>query len=126
VTRWLPSLGNRRVWMLSALAMAAGVAAPIVLPGLAGIGACAVLVGGTFVVITLVGMQEARLVAREHGAALMAAMTAAFAAGQIVGPLVVSAFVHVRGGFSAALALASAVLVASAFALRAKERPCPT
>ncbi|HUQ76422.1 MAG TPA: YbfB/YjiJ family MFS transporter [Burkholderiales bacterium] len=126
VTRWLPSLGNRRVWMLSALAMAIGVAAPILLAGLAGIALCAVLVGGTFVVITLVGMQEARLVALEHGPTLMAAMTAAFAAGQIAGPLVVSAFIHMHGGFSAALALASTVLVASAFALRAKERPCPT
>jgi MFS family permease len=117
--------GNRRVWTIAALAMAAGVAAPLVAPGAAGILASALLVGGTFVVITMVGMQEAREVAGANAASLIAAMTAAFAAGQVAGPLVVSYLVQ-RSGFGTALALASAVLVLSAIALGSKEKSCPT
>jgi hypothetical protein len=68
-------------------------------------------------------MQEARQVG---GPALMAAMTAAFATGQIAGPLAVSALVHMRGGMSAALSIAAVSLILSALALGWKERPCPT
>ncbi len=71
----------------------------------------------------MAGMQEAR---RIGGAALMAALTAAFATGQIAGPLAVSVLAHTRGGIAAALVIAVAVLVASAVALRRKEEPCPT
>ena len=116
-------LGNRSGWILAALAMALGVAAPIFMPGVAGILAAAVLVGGSFMVITMAGMREARQVG---GPALMAAMTAAFAVGQIAGPLVVSYFAHTRGGINAALAIAAVLLVVSAVALRRKEEPCPT
>jgi hypothetical protein len=56
----------------------------------------------------------------------MAAMTAAFATGQIAGPLAVSALVHMRGGMSAALSIAAVSLILSALALGWKERPCPT
>ena len=114
---------NRRVWAVAALLMAAGVAAPMVVPGLAGIVGSALLVGGTFMVITMAGMQEARHVG---GAALMAAMTAAFAGGQIAGPLAVSALAHAKGGMTAALSSAAALLVLSALALVRKEKPCPT
>jgi hypothetical protein len=116
-------LGNRRGWIIAALAMAVGVAAPIFMPGLGGILAAALLVGGSFMVITMAGMQEARQVG---GPALMAAMTAAFAVGQIAGPLAVSAFAHTRGGINAALAIAAVLLVLSAIALRRREEACPT
>src|SRR5690242_9019004 len=105
---------NRRLWAIAALVMAAGVAAPIVIAGIAGVTASALLVGATFMVITMVGMQEAR---RVGGPALMAAMTAAFATGQISGPLAVSALAPVRWGMVAALSIAGASLVLSAVAL---------
>ncbi|MFN2646881.1 MAG: YbfB/YjiJ family MFS transporter [Burkholderiales bacterium] len=120
------SLGNRRLWALSALVMAIGVAAPLLVPGAAGVLTSAVLVGATFMVITMAGMQEARAVAGVAAAPLMAAMTAAFAAGQIAGPLVVSALANLRGGIAFALAAASAFLLVSAIALVLKEKPCPT
>ena len=57
----------------------------------------------------------------------MAAMTAAFATGQIAGPLAVSAAAHLRGGMIATLSIAAAALVLSALALGWKERKtCPT
>jgi predicted MFS family arabinose efflux permease len=108
---------NRVVWAASHLVMAAGVVFPLVLPGLAGIIVAALCVGGTFVVITQVGLQEARAVAGEGARALIAAMTSAFALGQIVGPVAVGALVRASGGFSAALVLAAVLLVVSALAL---------
>src|SRR5882724_955858 len=123
-TLFAPRADNRRVWATAALVMAAGVAAPMFISGIAGVLCAALLVGATFMVITMAGMQEAR---RVGGPALMAAMTAAFATGQIAGPLAVSAAAHLRGGMVAALSIAAASLVVSALALGRKERkPCPT
>ena len=55
-------------------------------PGLAGLLVAAVCVGGTFMVATMAGMQEARRRAGAAAPRLMAAMTAAFALGQLAGP----------------------------------------
>ena len=110
----LRTLTSCTIWLLSALVMAAGVVMPLLQPGLWGILASALLVGSTFVVITMVGVQEARVVAGKSAGTLVAAMTAAFAAGQVLGPLLVSAL---AGGFDKALLLAAGLLVASAVAL---------
>jgi hypothetical protein len=110
-------LSGRRLWMASACIMALGVASPLVIDGLGGILACALLVGGTFVVATLAGVRVAREVAGGAAHVLLAAMTAAFAATQVLGPLVVSFLARQSGGINAALLLAFAVLAASAAAL---------
>ena len=97
--------------------MAAGVLVPLATKGLGGIIASALLVGGTFMVVTMVGMQEARRVAGPRARELIAAMTSSFAVGQIAGPLLVS-YLAVRGdGYSVALIAAGAALIASAIAL---------
>ena len=110
--------GTRAAWIASHLVMALGVAAPVFWPGAPGIVLAALCVGGTFVVITMVGLQEARVIVGKEGnanpAPLMAAMTAAFAAGQIAGPLSVSLLVGAGSGFSAALLIACASLIAGA------------
>ncbi len=115
-------VGNRRLWILGHLVMAVGVALPVVAPGIAGILCAALLVGGTFMVITMAGMQEARHVAGARARPLMAAMTAAFAVGQIAGPVGVSFSAGADGGFAAALLAASLVLAASAYALSSPRR----
>jgi predicted MFS family arabinose efflux permease len=107
-------LGERRVWIGGHVVMAAGVAAPLVLPGMAGIAACALCVGATFMVITMAGLQEGR---RQGGAALLAAMTAAFAAGQIAGPAFVALLAHAGGRMAHASMVACALLLLSAIAL---------
>jgi predicted MFS family arabinose efflux permease len=104
---------QRNVWMVATLLMALGVVLPLMVPGLIGILVAAVLVGGTFMVITMAGMQEARRVAAENARPLMAAMTSAFAFGQIVGPLLVGS----RSGLAQTLVAAAVVLVLSAGAL---------
>ena len=108
---------NRAVSIASHLVMALGVAAPVFWPGIGGIVLAAFCVGGTFVVFTLVGLQDARSVAGAGAPRLMAAMTAAFALGQILGPLSVSFLVSAGGSISAALLAACAVLVAGALLL---------
>lgn len=114
-------VGYRSLWVGGQLAMAAGVALPAVWPGLTAIIACALLVGGTFVVVTMAGMQEARRIAPEHATSLMAAMTAAFAAGQIIGPVLVSLAAGYEHGMEICL-LAAAVALAVSAAPLARER----
>lgn len=115
---WLSAhLPNRRIWALSHLVMAIGVAMPVLLPGMAGIVISACCVGGTFMVATMAGMQEARILAPDHASRLMAAMTAAFGMGQIFGPLLVSLVADVQNGMNALLIGASALLLVSAVVL---------
>ena len=111
------SITNRRLWITCHLVMAFGVALPVVWSGIVPIMLAALFVGGTFMVITMVGMQEARSVGGTRATALMAAMTSAFALGQIVGPVCVSLVVGAGGNVSAALVIASVALVVSAYAL---------
>ncbi len=114
-------LSHRRVWIVGHCIMALGVVIPLVLPGLPGIMTAALLVGGTFMVVTMAGMQEARRVAGPNARALMAAMTSAFALGQILGPVAVSFLAQSSGGFAPALMLAAAMLALSAFSLHQRE-----
>ncbi|HEY7539923.1 MAG TPA: YbfB/YjiJ family MFS transporter [Methylomirabilota bacterium] len=111
------SITNRRLWITSHLVMAVGVALPVVWSGIVPIMLAALFVGGTFMIITMVGMQEARSVGGVRATGLMAAMTSAFALGQIVGPVCVSLVVGAGGDVSAALVIASIALVVSAYAL---------
>ncbi|HEX7054031.1 MAG TPA: YbfB/YjiJ family MFS transporter [Burkholderiales bacterium] len=114
-------VSDRQVWRWSIAAMALGVASPVLFAGALGIVLAAALVGGTFVVVTMAAMQEARRLAGEHAAPLMAALTAAFALGQVVGPLSVPLLVA-HGGFAAALLLAAALLALSALLLPRERR----
>ena len=115
---WLSAhLPNRRIWALSHVVMAIGVAMPVLLPGMAGIVIAACCVGGTFMVATMTGMQEARVLAPDHASRLMAAMTAAFGIGQIFGPLLVSLVADLQSGMNALLIGASALLLGSALVL---------
>jgi predicted MFS family arabinose efflux permease len=116
------SIGTRRLWMASQLIMATGVALPVVWPGLAAIMVAALLVGGTFMVITMTSMQEARVVGGRDPTRLIAAMTAAFALGQIVGPVSVSYTITAGGDFSVALLVASLILGVGAYGLSRSPR----
>jgi hypothetical protein len=110
-------MSTRRLWIASHVVMALGVALPVVWSSIVAVMLAGLFVGGTFMVITMAGMQEARNVAGARATGLMAALTSAFAVGQIVGPIVVSYVVAAGGGFSAALMIACAVLVVSAYEL---------
>jgi predicted MFS family arabinose efflux permease len=90
---------------------------PVLLPGMTGILISACCVGGTFMVATMAGMQEARNLAPDHASRLMAAMTAAFGMGQILGPLLVSLVADLQNGMNALLIVAAVLLLGSAVVL---------
>ena len=115
---------HRGTWIAGNLSMALGVVLPTVVQGLSGIMIAALFVGGTFMVITMAGMQEARRVAGTRARALMAAMTSAFAVGQIIGPVSVSYLTGATSGFGPALIVAATLLVLSAYLLlRRRDEP---
>lgn len=91
VARWLPRAPRRRVWAVAQGIMALGTALPLMVPSLWTVAASALLVGGTFMVATMAGLQLARAAHPADPTPLIARMTAAFAAGQIAGPLMVRA-----------------------------------
>jgi MFS family permease len=127
---WRLARANRlRVWACAHVLMAAGVLLPAVWTSLASVTLAALLVGGTFMVITMVGMQEGRARAAGQATRVMGQMTAGFALGQLAGPLVSAGIARLTatdtGALRLALALSALGLVASAvylWRLRSHER----
>ena len=89
--RWLSAWPRRQVWALAQATMAFGTALTLVTQALWALAASAILVGGTFMVATMAGLQLAREQAPSNPTPLLARMTVAFAIGQIMGPLMVRA-----------------------------------
>ena len=103
-----------RVWAVGHLIMAAGVTLPSLWLAPVTIAIAALLVGSTFMVVTMIGMQEARARAPDNPTALLGLMTAAFAIGQLAGPVVSGTLDLLPIGHRAALGYA---LQLAAFAL---------
>lgn len=114
---------SRTLWIAGHLIMAAGVAVPIAWPGMTGIVVAALCVGGTFMVVAMTGLQLAREGAPRNPQRLMAAMTASFALGQILGPALVS--LAGRDGLTGLSVAAAVVLVLSAAALGLRTSGTP-
>jgi len=115
-----------QIWAVSHLLMGVGVLLPSLWLGGFTIALSALLVGGTFMVITMAGVQEIRSRASGDPTALVARMTTAFAAGQIAGPVASSLLLYVpalaKTGLNVALQLAAASLVLSALWLWRESR----
>lgn len=109
--------GDRRVWIAGHVLMASGTVVLAIepLPALWRTILCAVLVGGSFVVVTMSAVQVARGLTKPANApSFIAAITVAFAAGQILGPLVVT-WTH---DFELPLLLAASLLLLGAVLIR--------
>ena len=117
------NVAPRKVWVACQVAMAIGVVAPAIAPNIGMLLVAAIATGGTFVVLTMAGMQEARRVAGSAAPRLIAAMTAAFALGQLLGPIVVSVFSSGTRALHGPSIAAAVVLVAGAAILTASRRP---
>jgi predicted MFS family arabinose efflux permease len=107
----------RRVWVAGLWVLSAGVLAPVLMVNLFTLCLAALCVGGTFMVITMAGIQEARRIGGAAAPRLVATMTAAFAIGQIVGPVTVPLFAALGGGTALPSIVAALALVASSFVL---------
>jgi hypothetical protein len=93
-------------WAVCHGIMALGVLLPAVWTSLVSVSIAALLVGGTFMVITLVGMQEARARAAGQATRVLGRMTAGFAFGQLLGPLASAGIARLGVGDAGALRLA--------------------
>ncbi|MBO1015540.1 YbfB/YjiJ family MFS transporter [Achromobacter sp. SD115] len=106
-----------QVWRAAQALMALGMVAVALWHHIAAVIQAALLVGGTFMVITQAGMMAARRSAGASAPRAAALMTAAFAAGQILGPLLASWAAHWGAGLPQVLAASAALLALSAWRL---------
>lgn len=111
-----------RAMIAAYLLEAIGVMAAVVGGSLPMVMLGAVLLGGTFMAITAVGLTTGRVLARGESGPTVARMTAAFGLGQIVGPGLGGWLAERSGSFLAPSALAALVLVAcAAMVARARQ-----
>lgn len=115
--RLFRGLAPRQLWMRAKWVLAAGVLLPALWVNVPTLLVSAVCVGGTFVVITMAGLKEALRLGGAPASLAIGVMTAAFGAGQIAGPLMVSLFGRSDHGFAWASLIAAASLVAGNCAL---------
>jgi hypothetical protein len=110
---WLGrTVAPRQLWTRAKWVLAAGVLAPALSTNVPTLLASAVCVGGTFMVITMAGIKEALRLGGAPASLAVGVMTAAFGAGQIMGPLTVSLLGRSDHAFAWASLLAVLGLVA--------------
>jgi len=119
VAGWLMRHATRlQVWAASNVIMGIGTLLPSVWLTAWSIALSALMVGGTFMIVTLAGVQEIRARATGDATPFVARMTSAFALGQIAGPIASSLLLHVpafaQSGLNIALQIAALSLFASA------------
>jgi len=115
---------GRRIGILNAFAAACaleavGVAASVEWVTIPGICLSALLLGGTFMGITVLGFMAGRMLSTGNPHRAFARMTASFSAGQMVGPTVAGFLSERFGDFRvASLIAAGALVIAAALAIR--------
>jgi len=106
--------GIAATFAVASVVEAAGVLASVAWQSTPGVFLAAVLVGGTFMGLTALGLSGARDRAEGDPHRVLALMTVGFGAGQIVGPLFAGIVVDLTGSFVApSIAAALALLVAA-------------
>lgn len=104
-------LGLNRAYTLACLIEAAGVLVSVAWRSEAGVFVAALLVGGTFMGLTSLGLMQGRMFAVGDSRRVLALMTSAFGLGQIVGPSFAGALSDRLGSFAVPSAVAAAALV---------------
>lgn len=116
-------IGNPLAFALACLLEAVGVAASVFWQTFPGILVCAVLLGGTFVSITAIGLVEARRLSAGDTSRSVAIMTIAFGLGQIFGPSFAGFLFDQTGSFLLpSLGAVAALLVAAALVIAPADR----
>jgi hypothetical protein len=115
---WLRRATRVQVWSGAQFLMGVGVLLPSLRLNGWTIALSALLVGGTFMVVTMAGVQEIHARGGDDPRAQVARMTIAFASGQIAGPLVSTLLLRLSpfgaSGLDLALQAGAAVLLGSA------------
>jgi predicted MFS family arabinose efflux permease len=116
--RLFARIGNGKIWAISQTVMAAGLLAPALYPHIATVIIAGVCVGGTFMIITMAGLREVHRIAPNNDAQRhVGILTAAFATGQMIGPVLAGWAYDATGSFSLLLVVTSFALIATAAAL---------
>ena len=115
---WLWQKIAGRIGLYAAYALACfieviGVTASVALGGYSGPLLGGLLLGGTFIAITALGLQAARQQAPKAPRRIFALMTASFGLGQIIGPIAAGLLAQMSGNFFLASIVAAAMLVVS-------------
>jgi predicted MFS family arabinose efflux permease len=108
------AVGLSRGYALACLVEAVGVAVSVAWRSMAGIFLASVLVGGTFMGLTALGLMRGRLFGARDATRVLAVMTSAFGVGQIVGPSFAGALYDRLGSFGGPSAVAVGALVLAA------------
>jgi predicted MFS family arabinose efflux permease len=121
-SRWL---GIMRAYACASILEAAGVFASVAWPDTRGLLVACTLLGGTFMGLTALGLIAARTFAASNPRRALALLTAAFAAGQIVGPVIAGYGFDLTGSFFLPSQLAVAALLVGALLALAIGRRTP-
>lgn len=119
-------LGSRNALALNLLVQAIGVMLPVFGQSTLLYLGSAVLVGGSFMGTVTIAMPAARAAASQVRFNILAAMTALYGVGQIVGPLVASALRGLTGSFLPALGAAASALLIGALCCLVPRRQVQT
>jgi predicted MFS family arabinose efflux permease len=114
LTRIATPLGIPATFAAACIVQAAGVLASVVWPSSAGVFLAAILVGGTFMGLTALGLMGARARATGDPRRILALMTGAFGLGQIIGPVFAGVVSDQLGSFTAPSIVAAVALLAAA------------
>ncbi|TPJ42988.1 MFS transporter [Mesorhizobium sp. B2-5-13] len=106
-------IGLYAAYALGCFVEVVGVTASVAAGGRTGPLLGGVLLGGTFIAITALGLQAARQQAPGSPRRVFALMTASFGLGQIIGPIAAGLLAQASGDFFLASIVAAAVLVVS-------------
>ncbi|HFD6782099.1 TPA: YbfB/YjiJ family MFS transporter [Pseudomonas aeruginosa] len=110
------NIDNRLALSASYILQALGITVCTLYPSLPGFIIGSILTGMPYTVIILSGMREARRINSVNALRLAGFATAAYALGQIIGPITATTIVSLSGGFSPALWIASGALTFGAIA----------
>lgn len=106
-------IGLYAAYAVTCLIEVVGVTASVVVKGAAGPLIAGVLLGGTFIAITALGLKMGRRFAPRAPRRVFAVMTAAFGLGQIVGPVAAGLLAQASGNYTLASIMAAAALLLS-------------
>ncbi len=119
---WAKRYGAMRAFAIAAIAEALGVAASVVWPTIPGIVIAAILLGGTFVGLTALGLVAVRTMMPGDPRRGIGILTISFGVGQIVGPIFAGLLHDLTGSFTEASYVAAGGLVVSAILALLVER----